>query len=42
MYHVPYIPAVTEGVEMKNSKQEEEAQETSKADDTVRKPYTIL
>lgn len=41
MYHVPYIPAITEGVVMKYSKQEQEAEETSKSDDTVEKPCTI-
>lgn len=42
MYHVPYIPAITEGVEVKNCKQEEEAQDTGKADDTVKNPRTVF
>lgn len=42
MYYVLHIPVITGYVEVKKSKKEKEAQQTTKDDDTVKKPCNAV
>lgn len=42
MCHILHIPGITEYAEVKNSQKEKGGQQTSKADDTVKKPCSAI